>query len=144
MLVSSFRQLLKLPSVSSAVVTSCVRLSFLPALLKNPDATWAMAVPMDWSIVEPTVGILVSSLPTIRSIVYLWNPAYGAHSQNNSSLKSHIQLYDFNGVNKTTITGKREVKDDDSERNLIYQGTDGGIFKTTEVRVRTDRTATPA
>jgi hypothetical protein len=103
-----------------------------------------MAVPMDWSIVEPTVGILVSSLPAIRSIMYLWDPAYGMNSKNNSSLKSHIQLHDFNGVNKTTITGTNVMKDDDSERNLICQGTDGGIFKTTEVQVRSDRTATVA
>lgn len=103
---------------------------------------------MDWSVVEPTVGILVSSMPAIRSMVYLWNPKYG-RSQNSSSYKSqlesrgHIQLHDYAGgkgeSTKTTVVGRKtEVNDSDSERNLIYQGTSGGIFKTTEVKISSD------
>lgn len=110
-----------------------------------------MGVPMDWSVVEPTVGILVSSMPAIRSMAYLWDPKLG-RSQNSSSYKSqlesrgHIQLQDFEGKDqgmRTTVVGtgkkgERQVEDSDSEQNLIYQGTNltnGGIFKITEVRV---------
>lgn len=131
----------------SAVITSCIRLSFLPALLVNPDISWAMGVPMDWSVVEPTVGILVSSMPAIRSMIYLWDRSYG-RSQNSSSFKTglessgHIQLPDYAGGKgdmRTTVVGrKNQVTDSDSERNLIYQGTNGGIFKTTEVLVSSD------
>jgi hypothetical protein len=102
-----------------------------------------MAVPMDWSVVEPTVGILVSSMPAIRSMVYLINPKYGNRTQNNSSLKSnlergHIQLHDFNphgDNNATTVSTKKVTEDDDSEKNLIYQGARIGVTTTTEVEV---------
>jgi hypothetical protein len=108
-----------------------------------------MGVPMDWSVVEPAVGILVSSLPAIRSILYLFQPKYG-RSQNSSSFRSniegskgHIQLRDFHNADTTTTVGtNRKVmpEDDDSEKNLIYQGTNLpsnmiGISTTTEVSV---------
>ncbi|KAF2787269.1 hypothetical protein K505DRAFT_258073 [Melanomma pulvis-pyrius CBS 109.77] len=54
-----------------AVITSAVRLGFLPKLLHDPDVTMAMAVPMDWSVIEPAVGIIVSSMPAIRAIRFL-------------------------------------------------------------------------
>ncbi|KAK7701059.1 hypothetical protein SLS57_011864 [Botryosphaeria dothidea] len=38
-----------------AVITSCVRMGFLPALLKDADTTYAMAIPMAWSVAEPTL-----------------------------------------------------------------------------------------
>ncbi|KAH8819388.1 hypothetical protein F5884DRAFT_10265 [Xylogone sp. PMI_703] len=132
-----------------AVVTSCVRLSFLPSLLVNPDASYAMGVPMDWSVVEPTVGILVSSMPAIRSVTYLWSPARGK-SQNSNSMPSHlesrtrnghIKLDEFNGTNDlshTEVSAKKVPDDDDSERNLIYQGvvkSGDGIAKTTEIHI---------
>ncbi|RFU28034.1 hypothetical protein B7463_g8304, partial [Scytalidium lignicola] len=134
--------------ISSAVVTSCIRLSFLPSLLVNPDSSWAMGVPMDWSVVEPTVGILVSSMPAIRSVTYLWDSARG-QSQNSNSTPSHlesrtrgghIKLDDFNGANDnshTVVSAKKIVDDDDSERNLIYQGAKigEGISKTTEIHI---------
>ncbi|TAQ87281.1 hypothetical protein B7494_g4402 [Chlorociboria aeruginascens] len=127
-----------------AVVTSCVRLAFLPGLLVNPDASWAMAIPMDWSVVEPTVGILVSSMPAIRSMIYLYNPSHRSgndSSYNKSVVKSHlgtghIQLQDYaTGDSNTTVTGKKMMQDDDSEKGLIYLPMQGGISKTTEVTV---------
>ncbi|PVH90738.1 hypothetical protein DM02DRAFT_710011 [Periconia macrospinosa] len=42
-----------------AVIISAVRLAFIPALLKNTDITMAMATPMNWSVAEPAVGILI-------------------------------------------------------------------------------------
>lgn len=32
----------------------------------------AMGVPMNWSVAEPAVGILVSSMPAIRALRFLW------------------------------------------------------------------------
>lgn len=106
-----------------------------------------MGVPMDWSVVEPTVGILVSSMPAIRSVTYLWSDNRG-QSQNNSSMQSHlesrvrgghIKLDEFGGKNDsshTSVTAKKIVDDDDSERNLIYQGMKvDGIAKTTEIHI---------
>ncbi|KAF1950358.1 hypothetical protein CC80DRAFT_554351 [Byssothecium circinans] len=55
-----------------AVITSAVRLGFLPTLLKVPDVSMAMAIPMNWSVAELAVGILVSSMPAIRAIRFFW------------------------------------------------------------------------
>ncbi|KAH8800604.1 hypothetical protein F5884DRAFT_528818 [Xylogone sp. PMI_703] len=131
-----------------AVITSCVRISFLPSLLVDPDASWAMGVPMDWSVVEPTVGILVSSMPAIRSVTYLWSPSRGQLQNSNSapshlesrSRNGHIKLEEFNEINKNshTVVSAKIVDDDDSERNLIYQGvvkSGDGIAKTTEIHI---------
>ena len=100
---------------------------------------------MDWSVVEPMVGILVSSFPAIRSVVYLFSPNYGIRSTHqNSSLKSnldhgHVQLRDFNpsgAGNTTKVMSKKMREDDDSEKNLIYEGRMmGGVTKTTDIEV---------
>ncbi|ORY12072.1 hypothetical protein BCR34DRAFT_564185 [Clohesyomyces aquaticus] len=134
-----------------AVVTSIVRLGFLPALLKDADFTMAMAVPMDWSVAEPAVGILVSSMPAIRAVRYLWrdpnHDSYGSNA-NHSTLKSrndgHIQLYDVKSVGNTksdTDSGvdRGRAGENDSEENLVlgnfgYNGM-RAINKTTELQV---------
>jgi len=99
-----------------------------------------MAVPMDWSVVEPTVGILVSSMPAIRSMIYLFNPKYGQRTQNSNSLKSnvergHIQLADYSENSVASVSAHRVKEDDDSEKNLIYQGARIGVTKTTDIEV---------
>ncbi|KAF2260884.1 hypothetical protein CC78DRAFT_500922 [Lojkania enalia] len=134
-----------------AVVTSAVRLGFMPALLSDPDATMAMAVPMNWSIAEPAVGILVSSMPAIRAIRFLWRKpgadSYGSGAVN-STLKSrnggHIQLYDMkNGANQVEASdvdsGKERTGDNDSEEHLFIGSYGprglGQISRTTELEV---------
>jgi hypothetical protein len=107
-----------------------------------------MAVPMDWSVVEPMVGILVSSMPAIRSVIYFFDPKYGHGSQNSSALKSnlergHVQLHDFSPHAKnydTTVSTKRMAGDDDSEKNLIYQGARIGVTTTTDIEISPART----
>ncbi|KAH7012788.1 hypothetical protein B0J12DRAFT_636022, partial [Macrophomina phaseolina] len=77
-----------------AIVTSCIRISFLPALLKTSDTTWATSVPMAWSIAEPTIGILVSSMPAMRTIRYLWSHEIKQRRSRHSNpcSEGHIQL----------------------------------------------------
>ncbi|KAF2658322.1 hypothetical protein K491DRAFT_276322 [Lophiostoma macrostomum CBS 122681] len=132
-----------------AVVTSAVRLGFMPALLSDPDATMAMGVPMNWSVAEPAVGILVSSMPAIRAIRFLWrrpgDDSYGSGAVQ-STLKSrnggHIQLYDIKsegakGGASHLESGK--VRDDgDSEEHLVVgNGFTGfsSISKTTDLEI---------
>ncbi|ODH48263.1 hypothetical protein GX48_05663 [Paracoccidioides brasiliensis] len=136
-----------------AVVTSCVRLAFLPNLLKDPDITWAMGVPMDWSIVEPTVGILVSSVPAITAIRHLFTSReYGTGSSATKSQQSgHVQLSDFRPaggyISKTKVSGTFKFPDEDnrnadndndndSEEHLV-RGVSNmkGISRTTEVQL---------
>ncbi|KAK2813660.1 hypothetical protein FQN50_000058 [Emmonsiellopsis sp. PD_5] len=131
-----------------AVATSCIRIAFLPSLLKNPDATWAMGVPMDWSIVEPTVGIVVSSVPAITAIRHLFTPrVYGSNSSSaKSQFDGHVQLGDFRspagGANRTKVSGPWKPNDadsgtgpdNDSEEQLVREGLKG-ISRTTEVEL---------
>jgi hypothetical protein len=133
---------------TSAVITSCIRLSFLPALLKNPDTTWAMGIPMTWSIVEPAVGTIVSSVPAITAIRHLRaSPAktYGTNSSlSKSRTDGHVQLHEFDDQkpgNRATVNSnwKRQSKDslkrdNDSEEHLVGDKPQG-IAQTMEVHV---------
>src|SRR5690349_7230313 len=106
-----------------------------------------MAVPMLWSVAEPAVGILVSSMPAIRAVRFLWRKpgedSYGSNAAN-STLKSrtgHIQLQELraNG-HKDTENGKVRESDNDSEEHLFvgaYSGMKnlGAISRTTELEV---------
>jgi len=135
-----------------AVVTSAVRLGFMPSLLSDPDVSMAMAIPMDWSVVEPAVGILVSSMPAIRAIRFLWRKpgqdsyASGAgHSTLKSKNGGHVQLYDMNtdgrkGVNSDVDSERaRNAEDNDSEEHLVVGSfglkPHGQISRTTELEV---------
>ena len=137
--------------LSSAVITSAIRLGFVPALISNPDVTMAVTLPMDWSIVEPAVGILVSSMPAIRAIRYLWrkpeDESYNSgvgHSALNNGNSSHIQLYNIDNNKKGTASDAesgrtRDVEDNDSEEDLVGRNYDlkplGQISRTTELEV---------
>jgi len=97
--------------VRSAVVTSAIRLGFIPALLKDPDSTMAMGTPVNWSVVEPAVGILVSSGPAIRAVRYLFRKpgenSYGSGApQSTTRSWKDIQLHDI----KSTVKDKEIQK----------------------------------
>ena len=118
-----------------------------------------MGVPMDWSIVEPTVGIIVSSMPAIRSVRWLWSK-----ERTQSSLTSkprthgHIQLNDYGhqaqgsyGGHKTSVVAGHwdasKSADGDSGRDIVtygdnmsdeealVYGKEGGITRKTDVKV---------
>jgi hypothetical protein len=110
-----------------------------------------MGVPMDWSVVEPTVGFIVSSIPAITSIRYLFRPD-GVNSSTERSHKSHksnghIKLQDFseqNGHNQTSVTSTGRpwrqhvdaaTNDSGSEDRLVYGGKGNAISQTTEFQV---------
>jgi hypothetical protein len=121
--------------VYSAVVTSAVRLSFIPALLKDPDVSMAMGIPMSWSVVEPAVGILASSGPAIRTLFRalfskLEENSYssGAPPSTLRSRNGHIQIGAMEGQ-KTRNSGNGS-KDYHVEPTGPNQ-----ISKTTELEV---------
>lgn len=138
--------------IFSAVITSCIRLSFIPNLLVNPDVTWAMGLPMCWSVVEPAVGTVVSSVPAITAIRHFKGTAGKSYGTNSNSLKSrsdgHVQLKEYGSStgNRATVnsTWKGEEsdaslkKDNDSEEHLVGDRRGGGISRTTEVHVSYD------
>jgi len=127
----------------------------MPALLSDPDATMAMAVPMDWSVAEPAVGILVSSMPAIRAVRFLWmkrgdNSYASASGAVKSTLKSRndnsIHLYKLKAEGAKGATSDAEsgghMENNDSEEQLVIQGYGmpglGQISKTTELEVTYD------
>ncbi|KAI8943870.1 hypothetical protein NX059_001841 [Plenodomus lindquistii] len=128
-----------------AVVTSAVRLGFIPALLKDPDATMAMVVPMNWSIAEPAVGILVSSGPAIRAVRFLFrkpgDDSYGSGAPQSTlrSQNGHIPLYDMLSDAKDKQSERTRELENDSEENLVERNARlrarGEISCTTQVEV---------
>ncbi|KAF4999555.1 hypothetical protein FDECE_11476 [Fusarium decemcellulare] len=51
---------------SLTVVTSIIRVSILPALLTDPDASWVIAWASVWIIVEANLIITCATMPTLR------------------------------------------------------------------------------
>ncbi|KAI1050182.1 hypothetical protein LB506_001622 [Fusarium annulatum] len=51
---------------SLTVITSIVRVSLLPGMLKSMDLTWVIAFPSIWIIVEANLIITCATMPTLR------------------------------------------------------------------------------
>jgi hypothetical protein len=127
------------------VVTSAVRLGFIPALLKDPDVTMAMAIPMNWSVAEPAVGILVSSMPAIRAIRFLWHKpgddSYGSGTAQSTlrSRNGQIQLVDMKTDTKNDAESgnsvDRVVRKKSDETLVHGMARMGTISRTTELEV---------
>lgn len=125
------------------MVTSAVRLGFIPALLKDEDISYAMGIPMNWSVAEPAIGILVSSMPAIRALRYLWRKpgedSYGSgtggHQSTLRSRDGQIRLSEIR-----IGTDAESTKTGDSEAELVSERVrdspgQGKINRTTEVEV---------
>lgn len=121
-------------------------MGFLPALLKDADTTYAMAIPMAWSVAEPTVGIIASSMPAMRAIRYLWSPekknssssGSGSGSRSNPRSEGHIQLHDLKetrAYQKTSVGHNTEALNDDGSEEHLVEGRYGAISRTTRVEV---------
>ncbi|KAJ4301085.1 hypothetical protein N0V90_003175 [Kalmusia sp. IMI 367209] len=127
-----------------AVVTSAVRLGFIPALLQDTDISYAMGIPMNWSVAEPAIGILVSSMPAIRALRYLWrkpgDDSYGSGSgAEQSTLRSRDGQIRMSEINRST-TDAESAKTGDSEEGLVAERQvvspgPGKISRTTELEV---------
>ncbi|KAF2441169.1 hypothetical protein P171DRAFT_366918 [Karstenula rhodostoma CBS 690.94] len=126
-----------------AVVTSAVRLGFIPALLKDADFSYAMGIPMNWSVAEPAIGILVSSMPAIRAIRYVWRKpgedSYGSGSgEAQSTLRSREGQIRLSEIRTGTDT--ESAKTNASDEGLVVDRQAGSpghgkISRTTEFEV---------
>lgn len=124
-------------------MTSAVRLGFIPALLKDADISYAMGIPMNWSVAEPAIGILVSSMPAIRAIRYVWRKSgedsYGSGSgEAQSTLRSRDGQIRLSEIR--TGTDAESSKTNESEEGLVVDRQAGSpgqgkISRTTEVEV---------
>ncbi|MCJ1414248.1 hypothetical protein MMC32_000574 [Xylographa parallela] len=59
-----------------ACISSIVRITFIPQMLVDPDATWAITAAMYWSVIETNVGILAASIPTFKPIAKRYFPRF--------------------------------------------------------------------
>lgn len=59
---------------NSACISSIVRITFVPRMLVDSDATWVIAPAMYWSVIEINVGILAASIPSFKPIASRYAP----------------------------------------------------------------------
>ncbi|TLS31190.1 hypothetical protein PpBr36_03591 [Pyricularia pennisetigena] len=57
-----------------ACTSSIIRITFVPAMLVSKDATWDIAQPMYWSVIETNVGILAATIPSLKVIAKVYFP----------------------------------------------------------------------
>ncbi|KAJ0166896.1 hypothetical protein CTA2_5349 [Colletotrichum tanaceti] len=65
-----------------ACISSIIRITFIPDMLVNEDATWAIAQPMYWSVIETNIGILAASIPSMKVIAKRYAPRLLGTSSN--------------------------------------------------------------
>nr|XP_036575727.1 uncharacterized protein CTRU02_14377 [Colletotrichum truncatum]KAF6782338.1 integral membrane protein [Colletotrichum truncatum] len=65
-----------------ACISSIIRITFIPDMLVNEDATWAITQPMYWSVIETNIGILAASIPSMKVIAKRYAPRLLGTSSN--------------------------------------------------------------
>jgi hypothetical protein len=67
----------------SACISSIIRITFIPKMLVDPDATWAISGAMYWSVIETNIGILAASIPSFKALAKRYLPVLlGEYSSN--------------------------------------------------------------
>ncbi|KAE8153028.1 hypothetical protein BDV25DRAFT_44758 [Aspergillus avenaceus] len=57
-----------------ACISSIIRITYIPAMLSDPDATWVISEPMYWSVIEINVGIFAACMPSFKAIASRFQP----------------------------------------------------------------------
>ncbi|KAJ5975644.1 hypothetical protein N7481_009351 [Penicillium waksmanii] len=137
-----------------ACVSSIIRITYIPAMLTSPDATYAISGAMYWSVIETNVGIFAASIPSFKAIASRFLPRfigeyssgrkYGPWSGNTDARKygsGFTRVTDPNQITMGTLNGKEDggmgtqigatVNDNSSEERIIIP--DGKIFAQTEI-----------
>ncbi|KAE8345104.1 hypothetical protein BDV24DRAFT_159938 [Aspergillus arachidicola] len=87
-----------------ACVSSIIRITYIPAMLSDPDSTWVIAEAMYWSVIEINVGIFASSIPSFKPIASRFIPRLiGEYSRDNKGYSGWSSSHDarkFSGFSK--------------------------------------------
>ncbi|KAJ6145675.1 hypothetical protein N7470_009570, partial [Penicillium chermesinum] len=59
-----------------ACISSIIRITYIPAMLTSPDATYAISGAMYWSVIETNVGIFAASIPSFKAIASRFLPRF--------------------------------------------------------------------
>lgn len=57
-----------------ACISSIIRITYIPTMLKSADFTYAISGAMYWSVIETNVGILAASIPSFKAIASRFLP----------------------------------------------------------------------
>ncbi|KAH2008221.1 hypothetical protein KXV97_002171 [Aspergillus fumigatus] len=111
-------------------VTSIIRVTYIKDL--NPDHTWSLVAPLNWSAVEICVAIFISCLPSLKTLITIhWQNASRVTSSNTDStadsLCTRIRTF-FLGNGKEA---------DHEQRHTSPDGTAGADIPLRENNVRT-------
>ncbi|KAJ9662010.1 hypothetical protein H2201_006299 [Coniosporium apollinis] len=55
-------------------ISSIIRITYIPIMLKSPDATYVISGAMYWSVIETNVGILAASVPSFKALAKRYIP----------------------------------------------------------------------
>ncbi|KAH8666433.1 integral membrane protein [Xylariales sp. PMI_506] len=138
-----------------ACVSSIIRITMIPQMLVDPDATYVIAPAMYWSVIEINIGILASSIPSFKPIASKYAPRLLGSSYQKSSYnkntgvqsrghtKSVMELHSMDrsdrfgmgvGANTTEIKkGSKIQEGDNSSEEVLYLPPDGHISVKTQI-----------
>ncbi|RDW74278.1 putative integral membrane protein Pth11-like [Aspergillus mulundensis] len=143
-----------------ACVSSIIRITYIPAMLTSPDATWAISGAMYWSAIEINIGILAASIPSFKAIAsrflprligeYSSNKAYNPYGARSGSGFSKVRDPSRNqSVNMHALRSRNHDQDHAVMGTDIHSAIDrtseerifvpeGKIYAHTEIEVRQD------
>ncbi|KAH7031396.1 uncharacterized protein B0I36DRAFT_323839 [Microdochium trichocladiopsis] len=103
-----------------ACISSIIRITFIPQMLVNPDATWVISDAMYWSVIEINIGILAASIPSYKTIAKRYAPRLLGTSSNGGS-RSHKKSSGGSGLYK--LSGFQKISNNKSQTRSGGGGT---------------------
>ncbi|KAH1652803.1 hypothetical protein KXX16_005809 [Aspergillus fumigatus] len=111
-------------------VTSIIRVTYIKDL--NPDHTWSLVAPLNWSAVEICVAIFISCLPSLKTLITIhWQNASRVTSSNTDSTADSL----CTRIRTFFLGNGKEV--DHEQRHTSPDGTAGADIPLRENNVRT-------
>lgn len=114
------------PINDSACISSIIRITFIPQMLVDPDATWVISGAMYWSVIELNIGILAASIPSYKTIAKRYAPrllgtSSGGGSRSHKKSTGGSGMYKMSGFQK--ISNNQRSKSGTTSRNTHHDST---------------------
>lgn len=111
---------------NSACISSIIRITFIPQMLVDPDATWVISGAMYWSVIELNIGILAASIPSYKTIAKRYAPrllgtSSGGGSRSHKKSTGGSGMYKMSGFQK--ISNNQRSKSGTTSRNTHHDST---------------------
>lgn len=117
-----------------ACISSIVRITYIPAMLTDEDATFVISNAMYWSVIETNIGILAASIPSYKALASRYAPGLlSSRHRTGSASRSGFKMMrrDQSGADMPSAAGtgsrganvqtsiKTGVDDNSSEEQLF-------------------------